>query len=178
MTSSERDHRRRPSQASWAGSLFCASVREDTLNEPIPRQRAITTAMTDESLEFRGLVEGVRTLDSQGKSDEEVATWLKARTADFGGSGKVLAHARGITKAEALDELRATNTWRRVETRFEIVSGGEFQGEYQSVNGRTFIVGDELKLPGGPWRVLAVDTPNDPRISARLMVKWIGVATT
>src|SRR4051794_27554577 len=105
--------------------------------------------MTRESREFQALAEAVQTLDSQGRSDEEVATWLKARTADFGESGKVLADARGITKAEAFDELKATDTWRRVETRFEILCGGEYHGEYRSVNGRTFAVGDELKIPDG-----------------------------
>jgi hypothetical protein len=126
---------------------------------------------------FERLVVGVRTLEAEGATEDEVATWLKDRTADFGESGAVLAHARAMTKADAFDELRATDTWRRVETRFEIVSGGEFRGEYHSVNGRTFVVGDELKLPGGPCRVLAVDTPEDPRITARLVVEWIRVAT-
>jgi hypothetical protein len=123
------------------------------------------------------LLAGVRTLEAGGATDDEIAAWLKDRTVDFGESGKALARARGVTKAAAFDTLRATDTWRRVETRFEIVSGGGLHGEYHSVNGRTFVVGDELKLPDGPCRVLAVDTPDDARITARLVVEWTRVAT-
>jgi hypothetical protein len=130
--------------------------------------------MSDDAAEMQALVAGARSLDDQGTSDEEVATWLKGRTADFGESGKVLAHARGITRGDAFASLRATDTWQRVETRFQIVdSEGEFRGEYQSVNGRTFSIRDVLKLPGGPCRVLAVDTSDDPRITARLIVELL-----
>jgi hypothetical protein len=117
------------------------------------------------------LAAGIQALEADGRSDEEIAEWLWERTRNFGASGKALALARNLEPSVAWDELRATEAWQRVEMRFRIVTAsGRNLGEYRSVNGRTFVVGDPLDFMRGPCRVLAVEVDDDPRITARLRV--------
>jgi hypothetical protein len=126
--------------------------------------------MSDETA-IETLVAGVHALEADGRSDEDIAEWLWERTRNFGASGKALALARNLERSIAWDELRATEAWQRVETRFRIVTAsGQSLGEYRSVNGRTFVVGDPLDFMGGPCRVLAVGVDEDPSITARLLV--------
>jgi hypothetical protein len=151
-------------------ALRWPSVRQGAPKVTAARHEAIKTHGSGEPAEPQAPIAGVRSLDGQGRSDEDIAR-LKARTADFGESGKVLARAREISRGDAFDAHRATETWQRVETRFHIELDGEFRGEYRSVNGHTFSVGDVSQLPGGTCRVLAVDMSEDRRVTARLIVE-------
>jgi len=126
--------------------------------------------MSDETA-IEPLVAGVHALEAEGRSDEEIAQWLWERSRNFAASGKALALARNLDQRTAWDELRATAAWQRVETRFRIVTAsGQSLGEYRSVNGRTFVLGDPLDFMHGPCQVLAVEIDEDPRITARLHV--------
>lgn len=136
-------------------------------------EATINTGMSDTTAAIMALVAEVRLFDLQGHTDDEIASWLKARTADFGESVAVLARAREVSSADAMASLKATDTWQRVETRFHIFgTNGEYDGELRSPNGKTFSVGGDLKLPGGTCRVLAVDASDSPSITARLSVEW------
>ncbi len=106
-----------------------------------------------------------------GRSEEEIAGCLRERTVNFGLSANALALAQNIERSIAGDQLSAMQTWQRIATRFRIVTAnGESLGEYKSVNGRTFAVGDPLDFMHGPCRVLAVENDDDPQITARLRV--------
>ena len=138
--------------------------------------------MTDE--EVAELVEGVRSLDRRGASDNEVAAWLMARTRDFGSSGKVLQQARGLTTADAYAVLHSTEAWRSRRTRLHLrTTEGTALGKFSSANGRTYEVGHTLNLPNRPepphrsepgrgtvWQVRAVAPDDDPSFVATLVV--------
>jgi hypothetical protein len=124
-----------------------------------------------ENPSFEELLASVQTLRARDASDDEVAGWLKPRTVDFGESLSVFAAAYALDKRVAMDRLKATATWQRATTRFLILEpSGTARGEFHSINGRTYSVGDVLKLPGGACRVLAVDSADDPRFTAQLHV--------
>jgi hypothetical protein len=119
------------------------------------------------------LAESVRALDRDGASDEEVAVWLKKRTADFGESARVLRLARGLSARDAHAVLRATELWRATARSYDIVfvPGTEVAATLISVNGRMHGVGDVLLLPGGPCTVLAVGPNERPGLTATLVVE-------
>ena len=122
-----------------------------------------------------GLARSVRALDRGGASDEEVAVWLKERTADFGESARALALAlaRELSAGDANAVLRATEIWRETATRFDVVfaPGTEVTATLISVNGRTHGVGDVVLLPDGPCTVLAVGPNERAGLTATLVVE-------
>jgi hypothetical protein len=128
--------------------------------------------MADEA-ELERLAREVRALDDRGSRDEAIVAWLKDRTATFGESARVLALARDLSTADAHAILHASETWRAVATQFHILKAGarEAAGVYISVNGRTFGLSEVLKLPGGSFRVLALESDDDPAFSGRLVVE-------
>jgi hypothetical protein len=129
------------------------------------------------------LAEGVRALDRKGASDEVVAAWLKARTSNFGESGKALALARGLTTGDAYCVLHETATWKAATTLYRLTTPAGDGGVFASANGRSFVVGDTLNLPNAPepphkaeegrgtvWRVTAVEPDDGPGFAGRLVV--------
>src|SRR4051812_7460039 len=130
------------------------------------------TRCVENDANLERLVARVRTLEAEGAADDEIAAWLNDRTVGFGESLSVLALAQGLERRAAADRLRATATWQRTITRFRIVEPRDVvRGELESINGRTYSVGDVLKLPGGPCRVLSVDPTEDRRLTAQLLIE-------
>jgi hypothetical protein len=139
--------------------------------------------VTDDA-ELDRMAEDVRDLYERGSSDDEVAAWLKTRTASFGESGKVLARATGVPTVDAYRVLHATETWKSATTRFRIVDPAGRRTEFNSPDGKTFGVGDAINLPigseppyepepgrGTVWRVVAVETEEEPGFNSRLVVE-------
>jgi hypothetical protein len=121
-----------------------------------------------------------------GESDEAVADWLRSDGANIVDGAKAIEHATGRQFADAVWMLRESPSFNRGSTSFTLsVAEGEGHfGTFKSPTGRTFAVGDHFNLPNAPepphrpavgrgtvWRVIAVDTSEDPAITAQLTIE-------